>query len=210
MHDVIILSIGYVAAIFLAISLFINQSLRFRWMNVCGNTSFIVYGILLSAFPIILTNTILLVINAYKIYKIHRLKEVFEFMEFKKGNDFVLRFLKFYQNDIMSYFPTFVFDYDEGKICFLVLRDLVIANIFIAKINPDGSITVEINYTVPKYRDYKVGKFIFEKRKHFLKSKGINKIVYDSVYSPQHEQFLKRVGFLGSTINGIKTYSKEL
>lgn len=210
MYDIIILSIGYLAAVFLAISLFINQTLKFRWMNVCGNISFIAYGVLLSAFPIILTNTILLIINVYKIYKIHQLKEVFEFLEFKKGNNFITRFLAFYREDIKLYFPEFTFGSDEGKICFVVLRDLVIANIFVARINDDGSITVEINYTVPKYRDYKVGRFIFEKRKHFLKSKGISKIMYDSVYSPQHENFLKHVGFLKCNINGREGYFKEI
>ena len=210
MYDILVFSIGYVAAIFLAISLFINQTLKFRWMNVCGNISFIMYGILLGAFPIILTNAILLSINLYKIYKIHRLREVFELLEFKRDNDFVNRFLKFYKNDIRSYFPSFVFDNDEEKICFLVLRDLVIANIFVAKINPDGSVNVEINYTVPKYRDYKVGRYIFEKRKNFLKTKGITKIVYETVFSSQHEHFLKHVGFKAVCSNGKTSYVKEL
>ena len=72
---------------------------------------------------------------------------------------------------------------------FVVLRDLVIANIFTASILKDGSAIVNINYTVPKYRDYKVGKFIFERENRFLISKGIKCLIYKKVLNKNHERF---------------------
>jgi hypothetical protein len=90
------------------------------------------------------------------------------------------------------------------------LRDLNIANIFSGKLNVDGSISVEINYTIPKYRDFKVGKFIFDKERDFLISKGVSKIIYDKIYNKQHETFLRKIGFKTVMVNGKELLVKEL
>jgi len=204
MLEIITSIVGYLAAFFLAVSLLINQTLKFRWISAMGSLCFIIYGIMLHAFPIILTNSILVSINGYKLIKLYQIKEVFEFIDIKKDDEMVKRFLKFYQNDINKYFPDFTFNNDEGKICFFVLRDLNIANIFIGKKTDHKSISVEINYTIQKYRDYKVGKFIFDKNRSFLLSKGISKIIYNDVHSSQHKKFLKKIGFTKLTnSNGL-------
>ena len=73
--------------------------------------------------------------------------------------------------------------------------NLVIANIFSSNLNADGDAEILLNFTVPKYRDYKIGKFIFEKEKDYLNSKGVNRIVYNNVTNKNHEKFLKVMGF---------------
>ena len=77
----------------------------------------------------------------------------------------------------------------------MVTRDLVIANIFSAVLSVNGDAEVLLNYTVEKYRDYKVGSFIFEKEKDYLVSKGIKRIVYKKVSNTKHEKILKIMGF---------------
>ena len=78
------------------------------------------------------------------------------------------KFLDFYRNDINAYFPGYEHEEDGKRLSFVVLRDLVIANIFVAEIRDDGAALVRLNYTVAKYRDYKVGRFIFNKENKFL------------------------------------------
>lgn len=202
--------IGYLAAALVATSLLINQTLKFRFVSAMGSASFLAYGILLHSLPIILSNTILLSINIYKIFKLYHINEVFEFLEIRNDYEIVNRFLKFHHTDIKHYFPEFKFESDKGRISFFVLRDLNIASIFVGKLTGDGSISVEINYTIPKYRDFKVGKFIFDKDRDFLASKGITKIVYDRIYNKQHEGFLKKVGFKTVTENNREYLIKEL
>jgi hypothetical protein len=204
MPDIIITLIGYLSAVLLAASLLINQTLKFRWMSAFGCLSFVIYGIMLGSFPVIISNALLLAINIYKIVKLYHLNEVFEFMEIRKDYEIVKRFLNFHHEDIIRYFPDFKFTADEDRICFFVLRDMNIANIFVGKRSSEGSLIVEINYTIPRYRDFKVGKFIFDKEKDFLLSKGISKIVYESVASKNHERFLSRVGFTSADA-GVKS-----
>lgn len=201
---------GYLATVLLAVGLLVNSDLKFRWLNTSGNIAFIIYGIILQAIPVILTNCILLSINIYFLFRIYNRKEHFELLEFQAGGILIDSFLSFYKSDIASYFPAFTKDQLEGNINFVVLRNLVIANIFSVRPNKDGTAEVLLNYTVSKYRDYKIGPFIFEKEKQFLLTKGIKSIVYNTVANPKHEKFLKVTGFALHTADGQRRYIKHL
>jgi hypothetical protein len=103
--------------------------------------------------------------------------------------------LTFYQQDIDQYFPAVTAEQMIGNLNFAVTRDLVIANIFSAALDDNGNAVVLINYTVKKYRDYKVGRFIFDREKRYLLSKGVKQIVYTRVFNKKHAAFLKVMGF---------------
>ena len=77
----------------------------------------------------------------------------------------------------------------------VVLRDLVVANMFSGKLGEDGNLVVNLNYTVPKYRDYKVGKFLFDEGKSHLTAKGVHTVQYKEVTNKNHREFLVRSGF---------------
>ncbi len=190
--------IGYLASILLALSLMVNGDLKFRWFNSLGCISFIAYGVMINAFPVILTNALLLLINAIYLIKAYKRKEDFELVEFNPGEKIISKFLQFYKNDIQAFFPEFALAGNDNDIRFIVLRDMAIANIFIAEVTADGCAFVKINYTVPKYRDYKVGTFIFEKERSYLISKGVKKIVYKTIFNKNHESFLRRMQFTKS------------
>ena len=186
---------GYLASLLLGFSLLVSNDLKFRWLNTGGCLAFIVYGALIGAFPIILTNALLLCINLYGLYKIYNKTEDFDLLEFGTDATLIKKFLRFYAADIKAYFPHFKLEEAENAIRFVVLRDVVVANVFVATIVEDGTAEVQLNYTVPKYRDYKVGRFIFEKEKDYLLSKGIRKLVYKTVANKSHLQFLTVMGF---------------
>ena len=125
-------ALGYLATLMLAISLMVNNDLRFRWLNTLGCVCFILYGLSIGAFPVILTNSLLLLINLFYLVKIYTAQEVFDLLEFKGEETLVKKFLSFYEKDIQVYFPAFKLEITENDIRFVVLRDLVIANMFIA------------------------------------------------------------------------------
>ena len=202
--------LGYFAFIFLAVSLWVTNDIKFRWINSLGCVSFICYGIIIQAFPIILTNTVLLAINIYFLFKIYRRQEKFDLVEFRNDAALIPKFLSFYQKDISTYFPGFVLDEADNEIRFVVLRDLVVANIFVATINTNGDAFVKINYTVPKYRDYKVGRFLFDEGNEFLHSKGIKRIIYTQVANPRHEKFLKVMEFKKERFETADCYMKYI
>ena len=186
---------GYLASLFLIIALLVNGDIKFRIYNILGTISFIIYGIIFSAWPVLLTNGILFFINVYYLQKLYAHKEDFELMEFSGDEKLAVKFLNFYKEDIKTYFPDFEEAHLKGNINFVVLRDLVIANIFSANIHQNGDAVVTLNYTTKKYRDFKVGQYILEKEKQYLVSKGIIRIVYKSVENKSHIHYLKTLGF---------------
>lgn len=202
--------LGYLASVLLAISLMVNNDLKFRWLNTFGCLAFIVYGIMINALPVILTNSLLLLINSIYLIKIYRATETFDLLTFEPGVTLVQRFLSFYKSDIKTYFPQFDEIDKSHNLCFVVLRDLVIANIFTATLDDNGDAYVHLNYTVEKYRDYKVGKFIFNQERDFLASKGINRLVYTEQTGKQHQKFLQVMGFKNELINNRHCLVKNI
>ena len=175
-----------------------------------GCLAFITYGLLIHAFPIIVTNVILLLINGFYLFKIYRKNEDFDILEFSQDDQLIIKFLHFYQKDIRAYFPAYETGDTSNDINFVVLRDMVIANIFVATIMNDGTALVKLNYTIPKYRDYKIGKFLFHKEKQFLLSHGIQRLVYTQVFNKKHESYLIRVGFEKELLNEQVYYYKNI
>lgn len=196
---------GYLASLFLIIALLVNGDIKFRIYNILGTISFIIYGIIFSAWPVLLTNGILFCINIYYLQKLYAHNEDFEFIEFNGDEKLAIKFLSFYAADIRSYFPHFNEAEVKGNLNFVVLRDLVIATIFSAQIQENGDAVVVLNYTIKKYRDYKVGKFLFEKEGKLLLAKGVKRIVYRTVHNNSHVKYLSVCGFKKEGSSYIKT-----
>lgn len=210
MADFIIQGAGYLASLLLALSLIVTNDIKFRWLNTGGCIAFIVYGILIGAFPIILTNGILLAINLYTLYKIYQRQEDFDLVPFNAGDEIITKFLQFYAKDLSQYFPHFTPASLAGNVRFMVVRDMAIANVFVASLNEEGTADIALNYTVPKYRDYKVGRYIFEKEIPFLVSKGIKRLRYKEVFNKSHAEFLQVMGFTKTLHNGQEYFTKSL
>lgn len=186
---------GYAASLCLIIALLVTTDSKFRIYNILGTVFFIIYGSILHFWPVLITNGILFFINIYYLNKLYLHKENFDIIEVKAEEKLAEKFLSYNHTDVASYFPAFTFPMLSANLNFVVLRDLVIANIFSARLHANGDAVVDLNYTTKKYRDYKIGKFIFEKEKQFLLSKGIKRIVYEKVENKGHEDFLKVTGF---------------
>src|SRR5512141_1169419 len=97
--------LGYLAALFLAVSLLVTRALWFRWINLFGNITFVLYGASIHAFPVVLTNSVLFAINLVQLAKLYTRKEHFEFVQIHTGDEIVGSFLRFYGKDVARYFP---------------------------------------------------------------------------------------------------------
>lgn len=187
--------LGYLATALLGLSLIVTKDIQFRWLNTFGCISFIVYGLFIGAIPVVLTNNILLAINGFYLYKIYQRSETFDIVEYKGHEVLIGKFIDFYKKDISKYFPNFDMNSSSATIRFVVLRDLVIANIFIATLDEEGNARVQLNYTIPAYRDFKIGKYVFEKEKKILQQKGVKAVVYERAAYQGHMDFLKKMDF---------------
>lgn len=61
--------VGYLAMLLVISSFVFKDILRLRIVNLTGAVAFIVYGIMLEAWPIIITNTVIIIIQVYHLSK---------------------------------------------------------------------------------------------------------------------------------------------
>ena len=188
------LFIGYLASAFLAASLVVSSAFKFRWYSLGGQVTFIIYGLMIDAMPVVIANGILLVINIIQMVRLYKIQEAFDLVQISTHDELISCFIRRNKKDIESYFPEFA-ESNSGDKAFVTLRDLTVANLFIFRMKGEGEANVLINYTIPKYRDYKVGKFIFGQEKEKLLTQGVKKISYDKVSHAGHAKFLTLLGF---------------
>ena len=67
--------IGYIASIFVAVSLMMKSMHLLRWLNLTGAFIFVVYGFFIQSWPVVGMNAFLVVVNLYHLFKLIPAKE---------------------------------------------------------------------------------------------------------------------------------------
>lgn len=186
--------LGYISSVLVAVSLLMSSIIKLRWYNLIGSVMFAIYGFMINAIPVALINTIVVFINIYYLYKIYRTKEYFKLIEIDEDTKYIHSFFDYYKNDILKYFPDFKFALNERGVRFFILRNMVPAGIFAAAEQDKDSLHINLDFVMPEYRDFKIGKFIFEDNKNYFLNRGYDKIFCNAANNEQNV-YLKRMGF---------------
>ena len=73
----IIEAIGIIATIFIVIAFMLDGELKIRIVDLVGASLFVIYGMLINSFSVILLNFILVAVQIYKIIKMkHEVEEI--------------------------------------------------------------------------------------------------------------------------------------
>ncbi|WP_414632640.1 YgjV family protein [Clostridium sp. UBA5119] len=64
--------IGYLASILITISMFMKEIFKLRFINLMGCILFVIYGLIIGAYPVAIANAIIVFINLYYLYKLFR------------------------------------------------------------------------------------------------------------------------------------------
>ena len=134
--------------------------------------------------------------DVYYLYKMTGQKDFFKLLEGVEHNSpYLSNFIDFYRNDIDRFFPDFKKVVLKECEIVLILRNLVPAGVFVFRKDIEKkTIFIELDYTIPDYRDMKNTTFlIFDKRESFRKS-GFE-IYKTSSFVKEHIKYLKKLGF---------------
>jgi hypothetical protein len=186
--------IGYVASALIAISMMLSSILRLRLINLAGAAAFAVYGVLIGAPPVAILNGLIVVVNAYYLLRMLRTKEYFHLLSLRPDSDFLNYFLGFYAEDIRQIFPEFTYRPGAHQLALFILRDCTPAGVFIAEEHPGGELCVVLDYAIPRYRDFKIGHFLFVEQADFFRQRGTKEIVV-SPRTADFGAYLIKVGF---------------
>lgn len=185
--------IGYAGSILVAISLMMKSLVRLRVINMIGAIFFILYGLLIGAFPVAFLNGLILCVNLYNLWQMWQERDSFKLMEVSHDSPYLQNFLEFYREDILKFFPTYLFKPKSDQVVLFILRNMIPAGVLIVK--PEGEeAQIFLDFVIPGYRDFRAGKFLFEASVIYFSQKGIKRLVSASG-NAQHESYLKRMDF---------------
>ncbi|WP_211233437.1 YgjV family protein [Salinispira pacifica] len=100
---------GYAASFFVAVSLLMASLVKLRVLNLIGCTFFVVYGLLLNAIPIVITNGFIMIVNTVYLIQMYR-KDISSFRyEPVAGTqiDQLMEFVQIKKKDIQKFYPYF-------------------------------------------------------------------------------------------------------
>ncbi len=201
--------LGYAASILIAISLLMNSIVKLRWFNLVGSLLFTIYGFAIGALPVGFINLFIIFINLYYLYKIYSEKEYFKIIKIGKTDEYLKEFISYYQEDIKGIFPLYKDELQEDSIGFYILRNLVPAGIFIASKYDDTTLLIDIDFAVPAYRDFKIGRYLFTNYRDYFYKLGYRRLITYSE-NEKHLHYLNRMGFTSLEIENKMMFQKYL
>lgn len=201
--------IGYIASVVIVISMIMSSIRLLRWINFIGATMFSVYGFLIASLPVGFLNGFIAFIDIFFLATMYFKKEYFKILPIRQDNMYLLEFLKFYKDEIQKFFPGFYYQPEINSYSFFILRDLAVAGVILAREYEPEILKISLDFTVPQYRDFKVGKFVYNEYANKFKADGY-KILITFPLNKKHISYIKKMGFVEANHNGQLCYLMNL
>ncbi len=201
--------VGYAASFIILVSLLMRSLKRLRIVNTAGAAIFAVYGLIISSYPVFFMNAGIVFINLYYLWQFFTLKEYFTILPVEKNEDYAKALLDFHKDEITRFMEVSEQTFEESDFRFLILRNMVPAGIFLARKRDDETLEVTLDYATPPYRDFKTGAHIFDHEGDRFRRDGYERFIAFAT-SKTHERYLKRMGFVETTIDNAPAFVKNV
>ncbi len=180
---------GYIGTALVIVSMLMTSVVKLRIINICGSIISTIYAIFGGAWPIVLLNVSLTLINLFQLIRMSHKKLTFDRVITKPSDKSVEYFLSLYGDDIKHFFPEYTFPPEENAQVHLAFVGSEAVGIAIGR-KTDETMHLSLDYATPKYRDLSVSTFLFAK----LEEDGI-KTLREPIGAPEHTRYLIRMGF---------------
>jgi hypothetical protein len=187
--------IGYAASVLVAVSLMMSKIVRLRIVNLIGSATFSVYGLLIGSIPVAAMNAFIVCVNVYYLHRFFSGREYFKLLRVSPDSGYLRYFLDFYKDEILKYQPAFSQRWNPDTIFIFILRDMIPAGLLIGDLRDDGVFRIHLDFVIPRFRDSKVGHYLYSEQKSYLKNQGIREI-RSPAGSQHHTKYLRRMGFV--------------
>lgn len=186
--------IGYAGSLLVAISLMMSSLAKLRWINLAGALAFAVYGWIVGAYPVLVVNGFIVLVNAFYLWRMGRTRDYFSLMSINRlDNKYLQTFLDFHAKDIGKFFPGFdLGDLGEPQVTF-ILRNVNPAGLVVFE-ERGQEVHVHLDYVLPSYRDLRCTRFFLENMAPIWRARGI-RMVLSRATGGVHRDYLKRLGF---------------
>lgn len=193
--------IGWVGSGLVVWSLMQARVLRFRWMNLAGSFVAAGYNAWIGIWPFAVMNAVIAVIDVYWLVRLYHEAhdaEVYEVVEVRPDDAYLRHVLRVHASDIAGFHPAFSVDALDAAVAaersaFLVVRaDETVGSVIVRDLG-SGRAGVELDWVVPRFRDFTPGEFVHRSSGIFA-AKGFTEIVWDHPAAAARS-YLARLGF---------------
>jgi len=190
--DTVYTLIGYLGSAFVVTSLAMRSILKLRLIGLAGAVTFVTYGYLIDAWPIVWTNVVIVLIHLHFLREIRKTDEYFKVLPVRTVSNYLRYFLDHFAADIERAWPGFEYEPEEDTLTLFILRDLVPAGLFVATVLDEDTLELKLDYAIPGYRDFKIGRYLYAG--HVLRDLGYAAIVAHT-QGDRAAEYLSKMGF---------------
>ena len=207
-YDQFVEVFGIFASFIILVSLLMSSVKRLRLVNLFGSIFMLVYGIMISALPVVIMNVGIMIINLYYLKEMIKVQDYFKVLPVAKEDEYLKNFINYYEEDIIKAIEKIPVEDNDYR--YFILRDLVPAGLFMAKKKDAKTLTITLDFVTPKYKDFKTGNYVFTQMAHTFRDAGFT-LFETTTKDKQHMQYLKRMNFTEfKEENGRVTFQKPV
>ena len=197
--NMLIEAFGYLGSLLVLVSMLMTSVVKLRIINTIGSVIFTIYAFIIKSYPTALMNFCLVLINLRFLWKMSRMDKEYEIVECDR-NDVLLRYLvDHYRSDISKIFPGINLNLRQIDRAYVVLCQGKPVGITLGNAEDDDTLDLKLDYTIPEFRDFSIGSFLFD----YLKKKDVRKVVYKGP-DENHLAYLNNQGFVKKGNSYIK------
>lgn len=199
--------IGFVVAAVLASSLTLELPRVGKWIQLAASLIIALYGFVFSNIGIGIVGAGIFSASLYKLKQSLAVNESFNILQIRGNNEYLNAFIEYYKREIYHYSPFFKRNADSTS--FLILNNLEIVGVLIVTILDKKILYVNLDFVIPKYRNNRVGQYLFVDNLAYFSEMGYEKIVTVCL-NPTHKVYLLSLGFTEQEENGELVFVKNI
>lgn len=195
-NRVLIEAIGYTGSALVLVSFLMVSVVKLRIVNSIGSIIFTVYAFIIKSYPTAIMNLCLVMINIYYLIKMSNTGKNAREYDLVKSNvqDAMLKYtISNQKEDIEKIFPGTIDSLEKADIAYLVCHKGAPVGVFLGAMRENNTIDILLDYCLPEYRDFSIGRFLFSK----LKGEGISSLTFRGP-DYNHIEYLEKNGFTKS------------
>lgn len=172
-------AIGWIGSALLVYSLLQTRVLRFRVLNLVAALVLVGFNAAVAVWPMVAVNAVIVGINAWHIVRLQSTRhddEQYEVVSISRDEPYLDRLLSWHREDIARFNPEFSFTALPEQWVFLVVTGTETIGLVMAHRLGDDEAQVDLDYVLPRYRDFTPGEFVYRERGPFS-TLGIRRVV---------------------------------
>ena len=186
--------IGWGGSALVVVSLLQTRILRLRLLNLIGCVILVGFNLSIQVWPMVGMNAVLAVINVVHLWRLLRHRhdqDEYAVLEVNSSDAYLGHVLTTHRKDIAEFNPAFTTA--ASPYAFLVQRGERTIGVVLAHDAGSGRAQIDLDYVLPKYRDFTPGEFVY-RRSDVFTGHGFHQVV-----APRRMRdsasYLRKVGF---------------